>query len=198
MFFSKGGGSTTVANCVHIYIIEYIKWPFPVIITTPLLHHQNLNATSLQCNNGTTRRAPLCGGSASDSVAETQRTVPPTHVAGVCFERRRSTQKVRSGYWTVCNNCCVHCVSCGYVADNVQRTAVHLRRALPVRFGRPANANLTPAGTSTAVPPTCVPGATDVRVTQRTKPPHTCSAANVRVTHLAGTLEARRACFRWR
>ena len=33
----------------------------------------------------TTRRAPLCGGSASDSVAETQRTVPPTHVAGGVF-----------------------------------------------------------------------------------------------------------------
>ena len=146
----------------------------------------------------TTRRAPLCGGSASDSVAETQRTVPPTHVASACFERRRSTQRARSGYWTVCNNCCVRCVSCGNVADTcVQRTAVHLRRPLPVRFGRLANANLMPVGTSTAVPPTCVPGATDVRVTQRTQPPHTCSAAYVRVTHLAGTLEARRACFRW-
>ena len=143
----------------------------------------------------TTRRAPLCGGSASDSVAETQRTVPPTHVVGACFRRRRSTQRARGGYWTVYNNCCV---SCGNVADTcVQRTAVHLRRALPVRFGRPANANLMPAGTSTAVPPTCVPGATYVRVTQRMQPPHTCSAANVRVTHLAGTLEARRACFRW-
>ena len=146
----------------------------------------------------TTRRAPLCGGSASDSVAETQRTVPPTYVAGACFERRRSTQRAHSGYWTVCNNCCVRCVSCRNVADTcVQRTAVHLRRALPVRFGRPANANLMPAGTSTAVPPTCVPGAIDVRVTQRAQPPHTCSAANVRVTHLADTLEARRACFRW-
>ena len=95
--------------------------------------------------------------------------------------------EARSGYWTVCINCCVRCVFCGNVADTcVQRTAVHLRRALPVRFGRPANANLMPAGTSTAVPPTCVP-ATDVRVTQRTQPPHTCSAVNVRVTHLAGT-----------
>ena len=120
------------------------------------------------------------------------------------YRRRTSPVRVlrdagaRSGYWTVCNNCCGRCVSCGNVADTcVQRTAVHLRRALPVRFGRPANANLMPAGTSTAVPPTCVPGATDVRVTQRTQPPHTCSAANVHVTHLAGTLEARRACFRW-
>ena len=39
----------------------------------------------------TTRYAPLCIRSASDSVAETQRTVPPTHIAGACFERRRST-----------------------------------------------------------------------------------------------------------
>ena len=147
----------------------------------------------------TTRRAPLCVGSASDSVAETQKTVPPTYVAGACFERRGSTQRARSGYWKVCNNCCVRCVSCRNVADTcVQRTAVHLRRAMPVRFGRPANANLMPAGTtSTAVPPTCVSGAIDVRVTQRAQPPHTCSAANVRVTHLADTLEARRACFRW-
>ena len=146
----------------------------------------------------TTRRVPLCGGSAADSVAKKQRTVPPMHVAGACFERRRSTQRASSGYWTVCNNCCVRCVSCGNVADTcMQRTAVHLWRALPVRFGRPANANLMPAGTSIAVPPTCVPGATTVRMTQRTQPPHTCSAANVHVTHLAGTLEARRACFRW-
>ena len=132
-----------------------------------------------------TRRAPPCGGSASDLVAETQRTIPPTHVTGACFERRRSTQRARSSYWTMCNNCCV---SCENVADTcVQCTAVHLWRALPVRFGRPANANLMPAGTSTAVPPTYVPGATDVRVTQRTQPPHTCSAANVRVTHIGGT-----------
>ena len=34
----------------------------------------------------TTRRAPLCCRSASDSVAETQRTIPPTHVAGACFD----------------------------------------------------------------------------------------------------------------
>ena len=145
----------------------------------------------------TTQRAPLCSGSLSDSVAEPQRTVLPTHVAGACFERRRSLQRARNGYWTVCNNCCVRCISCGNVADTcVQRTAVHLRRALLVWFGRLANANLMPVGTSTAVPPTCVPGATDVRVTQRTQPPQTCSAAKVRVMHLAGTLEARRA-FCW-
>ena len=147
----------------------------------------------------TTRRAPLCGGSALDSVAETQRTVPPTHIAGACFERRRSTQRAHSGYWTVYNNCCVHCVSCGNVANTcVQRTAVHLLRALPVRFGWPANANLMPTGTSTALPPTCVSGVPPMYAWRRgQKPPHTCSAVNVRGTHLAGALEARRACFRW-
>ena len=43
---------------------------------------------------GNTPRAPLCSRSALDSVAETQRTVPLTHVAGACFERRRSTQRL--------------------------------------------------------------------------------------------------------
>ena len=94
----------------------------------------------------TTGRAPLCSWSASDSVAETLRTVPLTHVANVCFERGRSTQRARSGYWTVCNNCCVRCISCRNLADTcVQRTAVHLWRALAVRFGRSPNGNLMPA-----------------------------------------------------
>ena len=122
-------------------------------------------------------------------VTATQRTVLPTHEAGACFERRRSMQRACSGYWTVCNNCCVRCVSCGKVADTcVQRTAVHLRRALPVRFGWPANANLMPARTWTAVPPACVPGAIDVRVTQKRQLPHTCSAAKMRVWQANGVI----------
>ena len=75
-----------------------------------------------------------CGRRASDAPNRTQKIPQRRHVqrTGAMPSRYLQRAFAMSVWWCAC----LHLSS----------TALHLRHALPVRFGRPANANLMPAG----------------------------------------------------